>query len=564
MAAPTMSKQDQDALAAAGEAWNKANAAGDEAGKAAAHAQAEAIRNSYGYSGGGDGSKYIPTGESSGSGGSKSMYSGSSSSSSSSKSTSSGSSGSSSTRGYTASDMPASPEKDFMSPSDYEALKQAGADYLNAKTEAEKQAAHDRAEEIRGRYNYSGGEAGDEFIPLPPKTPDFSGLLDDWLNAAKEQQQNQIDYAVDKGVADLERAEADAQEQFQTQQNQVSEDEAKALDNQALYAEARGDRGGIGQAQYGQIQAQAMQNRQAINTARTKLSTDTARAIADLRAQGEFQKADALLQLTQTYLSQLIQLQQWGAEYSLNVQQFNAQLQQWEKEFELSVGDLMGEYQGKPTWSAQQAEKNTLVESGMAALSVGVRPSAAQQQAMGYTDAQIDAILAEYKLSQMTSGSSGRGSSGGSSSKGTSGGSGSGTSGASGAVVGSTTYQKMYAAGIRSEGDAYDYLTSVLGLSSTEAAKKAEYFSLMEDELAAWYQEQQKASEWANAKVDWAQVHRLFGVTITEEGLAQKVANGEATMYLEDGYLRFLPVNKGQSGIKVPPLTSFPGLPSLS
>ena len=526
MAAPTMSKQDQDALAAAGEAWNKANAAGDEAGKAAAHAQAEAIRNSYGYSGGGDGSQYIPTG---GSSSSKGSSSGSKSSSSSSGSSSS-SSGGGSSGGYTVNDMPSSPEKDFMSPSDYEALKQAGADYLNAKTDAERQAAHDRAEAIRGKYNYSGGAAGDEYIPTGPQVPDFSGLLDDWLNAAKEQQQNQIDYAVDKGVADLERAEADAQEQFQTQQNQVSEDEAKALDNQALYAEARGDRGGIGQAQYGQIQAQAMQNRQAINTARTKLSTDTARAIADLRAQGEFQKADALLQLTQTYLSQLIQLQQWGAEYSLNVQQFNAQLQQWEKEFELSVGDLMGEYQGKPTWSAQQAEKNTLVESGMAALSVGVRPSAAQQQAMGYTDAQIDAILNEYKLAQAAA--SYRGSS--SSPKP---GSGLDSGKDTGELYGDT-YQQMYAAGIRGEARAYDYLTSVLGLSSTEAAKKAEYFSLMEDELAAWYQEQQKASELANAVVDQKQVLELFG-PVSEAWLAAQVKSGAVEMYVEDGFIRF-------------------------
>lgn len=542
MAAPTMSKQDQDALAAAGEAWNKANAAGDEAGKAAAHAQAEAIRNSYGYSGGGDGSQYIPTG---GSSSSKGSSSGSKSSSSSSGSSSS-SSGGGSSGGYTVNDMPSSPEKDFMSPSDYEALKQAGADYLNAKTDAERQAAHDRAEAIRGKYNYSGGAAGDEYIPTGPQVPDFSGLLDDWLNAAKEQQQNQIDYAVDKGVADLERAEADAQEQFQTQQNQVSEDEAKALDNQALYAEARGDRGGIGQAQYGQIQAQAMQNRQAINTARTKLSTDTARAIADLRAQGEFQKADALLQLTQTYLSQLIQLQQWGAEYSLNVQQFNAQLQQWEKEFELSVGDLMGEYQGKPTWSAQQAEKNTLVESGMAALSVGVRPSAAQQQAMGYTDAQIDAILAEYKLSQMTSGSSGRGSSGGSSSKGTSGGSGSGTSGAD--------YDALFSAAKNAGNNWKSFIANnykKYGFSSTTG---------LYDEYEEWLMQVQEIED---AEIDLAQATKLIGQPVSGKGLVYLEENGIIQSYVEDGYIRFKWADNGAKSRLDRLLRGSSGLPNM-
>lgn len=57
-----MSSIDRAALAAAGAAWNQANARGDQAAKDAAHAQAEAIRRRYAYSGGGDGSQYIPTG----------------------------------------------------------------------------------------------------------------------------------------------------------------------------------------------------------------------------------------------------------------------------------------------------------------------------------------------------------------------------------------------------------------------------------------------------------------------------------------------------------------------
>lgn len=552
--APTMSQKDQDALKAAGDAWNAANAAGDEAGKAAAHAQAEAIRNSYGYSGGGDGSQVISTESSSrpsqdiqsGSPG----YSSSSSGNAGGANSSNNSGSSTGTGNLTANDMPASPEQNFMSPDDYNALKQAGADYLNATTDAERQAAHAKAEEIRAKYNYSGGTAGDQYIPLNQQqqisqTPNFSGLLDQWLDAAKQQQQNQIDYAVNQGVAELERAEEDAQEQFQTQQNQVSEDEAKALDNQALYAEARGDRGGIGQAQYGQIQAQAMQNRQAINTARTKLSTDTARAIADLRAQGEFQKADALLQLTQTYLSQLIQLQQWGAEYSLNVQQFNAQLQQWEKEFELSVGDLMGEYQGQPTWSAQQAEKNTLIDSGMAALSVGVRPSAAQQQAMGYTDAQIDAILAEYKLSQMASGGSSKGSSGGSSSGVSS--SGNGTSG--------SDYDALFSAA-RSAGSNWKSFIAnnykKYGFSSTTG---------LYDEYEEWLMQ---VEEIEDAEIDLAQATKLVGQPVSGKGLAYLEENGIIRSYVEDGYIRFQWTDNGARNRLEQLLRGTSGLPNMS
>ena len=57
-----MSDLDKAALEAAGQSWNNANAAGDRAGMDAAHRQAESIRNKYGYSGGSDGSQYIPTG----------------------------------------------------------------------------------------------------------------------------------------------------------------------------------------------------------------------------------------------------------------------------------------------------------------------------------------------------------------------------------------------------------------------------------------------------------------------------------------------------------------------
>lgn len=54
-------QEDYDALSGAWAQWDAANKAGDQAGKEAAHAAAEAIRSKYGYSGGTDGSQYIPT-----------------------------------------------------------------------------------------------------------------------------------------------------------------------------------------------------------------------------------------------------------------------------------------------------------------------------------------------------------------------------------------------------------------------------------------------------------------------------------------------------------------------
>ena len=77
------------------------------------------------------------------------------------------------------------------------------------------------------------------------------------------------------------------------------------MDNAALYAELRGDRGGIGLAQYNAVQNAAEENRLAVDAAQIKMATDTDRQIADLRTQGEFAKAKQVLEISQAYLQQL-------------------------------------------------------------------------------------------------------------------------------------------------------------------------------------------------------------------------------------------------------------------
>lgn len=416
---PALSKTDQAAIDAAGREWQAARDAGDKAAELAAHNKAEAIRNKNGYSGGMDGSQYIP---SQNQGGSRPHSSPGLSSVPGQSQQPAQPQSQSGTPNYT----PAGPWSAHnspveMIPTDSQALAgygdqwtQGNKEYKDAQARGDRDAmaaaqakmdqAHSRAEQIRGKYYFSGGMDGSQYHPMQQQNPqtNMTGLLDKWLSAAQQQQQQAIDYATQHSINELQRAEADAQAKFDVQMNQTARDERKALDNQALYMEARGDRGGIGQAQYNQIQAQAMQNRQAINAARTKLATDTTRQIADLRAQGEFKKADAILQLGQQYLGQLMDLQKWGAEYKLNIDQFNSQLDHWNKEFEMSVGQMMGNYHGAPTLEAQKLEQDRLIEMGMAALNMGIRPSPSQIQAMGYSDAQINAMLNEYKVKQQT------------------------------------------------------------------------------------------------------------------------------------------------------------------
>ena len=257
------------------------------------------------------------------------------------------------------------------------------------------------------------------------------GNMDDYLNQwyqnAQQQQQNTIDFGTNQAILEILRNKQDAEAQYQEQRNQIAIDEAKAKDNQALYAESRGDKGGIGAAQYDAIMNTAAQNRLAVNSAQTKLATDTSRQIADLRAQGEYEKADALLTLSQQYLSQLMSLEQWAAEYNLSVAQFNASLKQWQAEFDLKVADLLGSYNGQKTMSAKQFEftqqqyqdslkadqEKRLASAGEILLAAGIMPSASQLAAMGMTTTEAQSYITAQKVAAATKGKSGKGNGGG-------------------------------------------------------------------------------------------------------------------------------------------------------
>ena len=323
---------------------------------------------------------------------------------------------------------------------------QAYADWKNATTpeakaeaQARMDAAHADAEKVRAGYGYSGGSDGSlgsvmqqPDVPYPADmrgqpqldkvghAPDLTPYVESWADLAKQQAQLQIDYATSKGINDLTRAEEDAQKQFQTQRNQISADERNALDNQALYAEARGDKGGIGQAQYAQIQANAASNRLAVNQAQTKLSTDTARQIADLRAQGEFEKADKLLEISQQYLSQLLQLHQWAAEFNMSADQFNIQLDKWKyefsesvREFDLNFNEGVREFDlgydfdvHKFNYGVQQDQIENLASAGLKLAQMGITPSQSQISAMqslyGYDANTVKTITAAALASQAT------------------------------------------------------------------------------------------------------------------------------------------------------------------
>ncbi|MGX8692605.1 MAG: hypothetical protein ACSW8E_02490 [Clostridia bacterium] len=242
--------------------------------------------------------------------------------------------------------------------------------------------------------------------PVPDvDTEDEKRLLEEQGAAARRQAEQQIDYEVERGMEALRRAEEDAQPGFQSMRDRIAIDERQALDNQALYAEMRGDRGGIGQAQYASIQNTAAVNRRQVGLEQQRLAAETARQIEDLRREGEFRKADKVLELTQKQLSELMELERWAKEKNLSVAQFNAELARWEAEYawklkrfgietELKLAQMSGTMpDGTPTYAARQDERSRLAAAAKMLLEAGLSLTPEQLEALGWTQGQYEAFI---------------------------------------------------------------------------------------------------------------------------------------------------------------------------
>lgn len=233
-------------------------------------------------------------------------------------------------------------------------------------------------------------------------TTEQENILQQMTNNQREQLNQQIDYATNKGVNELQRALEDAAPQFQAQRDQIAANEAQAKDNQALYAEMRGDRGGIGKAQYDAIANTAATNQLTVNKEQTKLSTDTARQIADLRAQGEFDKADKMLEISQEYLGKLMQLKQWADEANIGIDEFNIGVDQWEQEYNAKLQQALGELGIKATQYATDLNldrQQYLTNQGINAANTEAQNRLGLEQDINSQRQNLDKALAEYGLS---------------------------------------------------------------------------------------------------------------------------------------------------------------------
>ena len=345
------SRQVQSAKAAYAAAYAK----NDYAGMAAAHAQAEAARSPYGYTGGVDGGNYsdTKTGQSYGTAAENGVNT-------------------SSNNGYvpigTYFDAGVS-DSDKASITNLQNQWQAAHASGNKTLEAQ---LHAQAEAIRAKYNYSGNVDGSDYLAngttrFPKGTTEGANAQqlpsatsqEDYINsmysAAQEKALAALKTAYDNNTATVDAQAAKIPGIYHASENAVAADNAQQTQNMNEYFAANGlNNGAAGQAQLSQnnvyqknigsleeAKATALND---VETQRTQISTQYQNAIAEAIANNNYEQAKALydeaVRVDESIVSTALNQAQLNYQYATlnqNQAQFNTSNQ-------ISAADNLAQY----------------------------------------------------------------------------------------------------------------------------------------------------------------------------------------------------------------------------
>ena len=227
---------------------------------------------------------------------------------------------------------------------------------------------------LPGGANYVPGNYIQMTSTTEQNLSDLSPLINQMYDAADKQVRDSINYETQSAADQLQRALRDAQPQYEQAIARQLLETKQAQDAKALRNQINGDRGGIGAAQVDSIGNTGAKNREAIAQQQRQLATDTARQLADLRAQGKYQEASELLKSTQQRLAAL----------------YNEQVRLQQEE---------------------SSKKEILANLGSQYMSAGLMPSADMLLALGIDEATaqryVDLINAQKEESGGSSGGGG-------------------------------------------------------------------------------------------------------------------------------------------------------------
>jgi hypothetical protein len=136
-------------------------------------------------------------------------------------------------------------------------------------------------------------------------TQSYEDTIKDQYSDMLSQRDNAADAAISAAESGLDIVEKAGNKQYESLLSQAQRDRAEAKATKSAIEQANGNRQKIGSSQYDTADQSYDQQRAAIYQARAKLQKDTARQLSDLQAQGEYEKADALLASRQQELQQI-------------------------------------------------------------------------------------------------------------------------------------------------------------------------------------------------------------------------------------------------------------------
>ena len=192
-------------------------------------------------------------------------------------------------------------------------------------------------------------------MPTMPTEQEMADAAQRQMNLTTNRYNNQIDYATQTGAEELQHAYDESIPLYASQRGQADLQGDKTAKNAALYAEQRGDRGGIGQAQYTAAQIARSNQINQINTAQNKAASDTLREITLLRNKGEFEKADKLYDAMQQYEAKLEENKKWLTQMNFQAAQLAQSERNYENQYYQNVAEITGKYFGQNTMAANQA-----------------------------------------------------------------------------------------------------------------------------------------------------------------------------------------------------------------
>lgn len=218
------------------------------------------------------------------------------------------------------------------------------------------------------------------------------------------------DNAVQQGVQQLQAMEAAANNAYSKTEQNALRDYREMLDTRSGIEQANGNRQQIGESQYGTPENAYGNALDAIRASQAQMTRDVARQVADLRDQGDYQKANALLQAAQASLTQ---------QYADAIRRDNNLRSNYEY---LTANDREDAAIAR---EQSATDKAWLREIGMTLLQRGVMPDSATLEAMGISSTTARSIIT--RVQTIGSGGGGGGGSGRSSGSGSGSGSGYGS-----------------------------------------------------------------------------------------------------------------------------------------